>query len=646
MESNIEAKTDSIISTVNHPDNQFRNDKKQFFQHFFKLSGNIKMHLLKLFLNLLIIMKSQKPEKLTFESLGFLLVTAIIFLEIQRKSSNSYIITETVIISEYLIQSFYISYSESSIDLLTFTIISTVIHLKTSKTSSKLYILLGYLSLLLLSSKSYIIIFLNTTILYLFHSSLKSPGQLSKILNLNESSSSISMVSTHSLITEKLLLSTEILKNMDSSQQTSELKSNLKMIQKLLKENSDIYATRLEEITKDLDFEDKIFIEQTTLGIRNHEVSLSSPVRLMNIDAGIQVETDKLQGFLKKIGKNWDFNTLFVADCSKNNSLFTCGEYVFKYLNFLSHFRIPLKVLRNFLQFTESRYLNNPYHNSCHAADVMNSFLYLINPVISEVPSTELLACVISCLGHDLMHPGKNNRFLIQTKDNLAFVYNDISVLENMHAREVFSILKEDNKNIVAFVEDFAFLRKIIVELILSTDMAKHFEFIAWMNMLNKTQEQLLSSSVERLSVYKIMIKCADVSHTSKVLDLHKKWSSLLIEEFFAQGDEEKKLGLPVSMYCDRITTDISKSQSGFLKNIALPLYLGLYKSLGFHEFHLECVNQLNNNISYWEKRRDSRKFLTGPKRNDSMRTYTFTNNNDEKYKFDTKRKAFIRSFE
>ena len=420
---------------------------------------------------------------------------------------------------------------------------------------------------------------------------------------------------------------------------------SLSLIKQILNENHNIYSPSLDNITKDLDIEDKIFIEQTTLEIKTHGFSVSSPVRLPHPDHS-PLSTDKLQVLLKNIGKDWHFNTLFIADLSENNPLYTCGEYVFKYLNFTQHFHISGKILENFLKITESRYLNNPYHNACHAADVMNSFMYLIHPFMRLVPSTEMISCIVSCLGHDLKHPGKNNRFLIQTKDKLAYVYNDNSVLENMHACEVFNILNEDKANIVSFVEDFDFFRKVVIELILSTDMAKHFEFLAGMNLFRMNIDELMGTSSGRLVVFKIMIKSADIGHTSKTLNVHKKWCSLIIEEFFTQGDEEKRRNLSVSMYCDRNNTDISKSQAGFLKNIALPLFITLHKIMGSTDHHQECISQLKSNISYWENKRDKNKFTAFRKRIDSGRTYTFTENNDDKYSFDTKVKAFIRNFD
>ena len=183
-------------------------------------------------------------------------------------------------------------------------------------------------------------------------------------------------------------------------------------------------------------------------------------------------------GILKQIGKEWNFNTFFVSDCTGGAVLYTCGEYVFNYYSLYSWFSIDPSVSKSFLTSVESKYIGNPYHNSCHAADVMISFLYLCNPVLEIIPCVELLASILACIGHDLGHPGTNNRFLIQTKNQQAVNYNDNSVLENMHARDLFTILLTESSNILKNVSDYWVLRKIIIELILATDMAKHFELL------------------------------------------------------------------------------------------------------------------------------------------------------------------------
>jgi 3''5''-cyclic nucleotide phosphodiesterase. len=80
------------------------------------------------------------------------------------------------------------------------------------------------------------------------------------------------------------------------------------------------------------------------------------------------------------------------------------------------------------------------------------------------------------------------------------------------------------------------------------------------------------------------------------------------MQEFYDQGDLEKSLGFPVSMYCDREKPDYSKSVAGFIKNIACPLFYSLNEVLGSTQIEEKCVLQLVNNQLHWEnKRKDER---------------------------------------
>jgi len=57
------------------------------------------------------------------------------------------------------------------------------------------------------------------------------------------------------------------------------------------------------------------------------------------------------------------------------------------------------------------------------------------------------------------------------------------------------------------------------------------------------------------------MIHCADLSNPTKPLDLYRQWTDRIMQEFFAQGDTERKLGLDISPMCDRYTATVEKSQ-------------------------------------------------------------------------------------
>ena len=48
---------------------------------------------------------------------------------------------------------------------------------------------------------------------------------------------------------------------------------------------------------------------------------------------------------------------------------------------------------------------------------------------------------------HDFEHPGYNNAFLVASKDPVAILYNDSSVLENFHIASAWRLMLEDDLN-------------------------------------------------------------------------------------------------------------------------------------------------------------------------------------------------------
>jgi high affinity cGMP-specific 3',5'-cyclic phosphodiesterase 9 len=98
--------------------------------------------------------------------------------------------------------------------------------------------------------------------------------------------------------------------------------------------------------------------------------------------------------------------------------------------------------------------------------------------IAEKFSQLELLTLVISCIGHDLDHPGYNNAYQINAGTELAIIYNDTSPLENHHAACLFSVLRIDECNLVKNLSDAEQkeFRRDCVVCILATDMAKHGE--------------------------------------------------------------------------------------------------------------------------------------------------------------------------
>lgn len=311
-----------------------------------------------------------------------------------------------------------------------------------------------------------------------------------------------------------------------------------------------------------------------------------------------------IDDLLPAFGINWNFDVHFIVD-SVGHSIPIVSKFLFSKWTLNEILRIPDAVSIKYFESLEKLYKNNPYHNAGHASDVLHSVIYFImNSFLQDkISSLDLLSIILAALGHDVGHPGVTNRFLINNKEDLALQYNDISVLENMHCSTIFSIMKVTGCNILDTLErsDWFTVRSLVVSMVLGTDMAKHFEILAQFRARVLGLKDLeLNNFEDKKLVLTYVIKCADLGHSAKATELHVKWSYLLSQELFAQGDLEKERFQTVSMYCDRENTDVDKSQAGFLKNICVPLYETLGAFLDSKEVRESCIEQQQANVKYW----------------------------------------------
>lgn len=86
---------------------------------------------------------------------------------------------------------------------------------------------------------------------------------------------------------------------------------------------------------------------------------------------------------------------------------------------------------------------------------------------------------------HDFDHPGRTNAFLVSTFAPQALLYNDRSVLENYHAATAWTLFFSDTEyNWLCCLDrsEFKRFRFLVVELILATDLKRHFDILAEFN--------------------------------------------------------------------------------------------------------------------------------------------------------------------
>ncbi|XP_030331083.1 cAMP-specific 3',5'-cyclic phosphodiesterase 4A isoform X5 [Strigops habroptila] len=299
---------------------------------------------------------------------------------------------------------------------------------------------------------------------------------------------------------------------------------------------------------------------------------------------GVSTDREELLGKeLESINK-WGLNIFRVAEFSNNHSLSCIMFSVFQERELLRTFRIAPQTLLTFGATLEAHYRPHvAYHNSLHAADVVQStHVLLATPALDAVfTDLEILAALFAAAIHDVDHPGVSNQFLINTNSELALLYNDESVLENHHLAVGFKLLQEENCDIFQSLSrrQRQTLRKMVIDMVLATDMSKHMSLLADLKTMVETKKVtssgvlLLDNYTDRIQVLRNMVHCADLSNPTKPLELYRQWTERIMEEFFRQGDRERERGMEISPMCDKHTASVEKSQVGFIDYIVHPLW-------------------------------------------------------------------------
>ncbi|XP_075445720.1 3',5'-cyclic-AMP phosphodiesterase 4D isoform X4 [Ascaphus truei] len=299
---------------------------------------------------------------------------------------------------------------------------------------------------------------------------------------------------------------------------------------------------------------------------------------------GVKTEhEDSLAKELDDVNR-WGLNVFKVAEHSGNRPLTVVIHTIFQERDLLKTFKIPVETLVTYLMTLEDHYhADVAYHNNIHAADVAQSTHVLLSTPALEAVFTdlEILAAIFASAIHDVDHPGVSNQFLINTNSELALMYNDSSVLENHHLAVGFKLLQEENCDIFQNLtkKQRQSLRKMVIDIVLATDMSKHMNLLADLKTMVETKKVtssgvlLLDNYSDRIQVLQNMVHCADLSNPTKPLQLYRHWTDRIMEEFFRQGDRERERGMEISPMCDKHNASVEKSQVGFIDYIVHPLW-------------------------------------------------------------------------
>eukprot|EP00347_Sterkiella_histriomuscorum_P020903 403336019 len=323
----------------------------------------------------------------------------------------------------------------------------------------------------------------------------------------------------------------------------------------------------LKEIHRENDEQDPNKLEEEEERIKQ---ILQVPPRMWNNALKMMDDFDK-----------WDFDIFKYSENLGETTILHFGFKLFQIYGLLEKFSIADNNFFNLLtQIRNSFYENNTYHNTLRAIEVTRNFHYFVKhgELMNHLSDLNVMAAFLSCLMHDLGHPGVNNSYLIATKHPKAVRYNDKSVLENHHCAMAFKLLLDPQNDIFELLSEAQYwnVRQTIIKMILATDISMHFDQIMAFRGRLSTKKFPEESNEDKQLILNLVLYASDHANSCKNSIQYFRWMAAEMEEYYQQGDIEKKLGYSVSAFFDRTTCNPFVYQRGYISVIVEPLYLTL----------------------------------------------------------------------
>ncbi|KAL6755993.1 hypothetical protein V8C86DRAFT_128130 [Haematococcus lacustris] len=343
-----------------------------------------------------------------------------------------------------------------------------------------------------------------------------------------------------------------------------------------------------------------IIMPPLTVGVTASHAYLAKLSRMTHSMAPAVVE--ELHSLLEAAYSSWTYDSFALAAASQGHPLSALLYFLLHRSGLMTRFRLDPLMTARFARALEAGYQDQPYHNKIHAADVLQT-LHVVLTRGGLVPGyadpLTLLACLLAGAAHDLQHSGLTNDFLVATEHPLALLYNDKSPAENHHLATLFSMLRCPELALLAHLpkQERDKMRKIIIELIMGTDMKQHFTITSSFANLHRlpaekvplakisldmaraqqgpSPDKVPIDEAERLLSLQVALKISDLGSSAETFEVNRRWVAALQDEFFAQGDQEKAAGLPVSALMDRDKPGAASvaSQLGWYSFVAIPLF-------------------------------------------------------------------------
>ncbi|KAJ1994659.1 hypothetical protein H4R33_000176 [Dimargaris cristalligena] len=375
----------------------------------------------------------------------------------------------------------------------------------------------------------------------------------------------------------------------------------------------------------------------------------------------ITVEKTKLTYLVKK----WPTVKLnFDAWVYSTPELYGIILAIFEHMDVMTTLNITDSQVLDFVLDVAAGYQTVPYHSFYHSVDVVVKLYYVLTTLCGEryLTSYDVAALLIAGLCHDIGHPGFNNLYQKHANTDLAQKYGDASILEKHSCHETRRLLDKHqllvhlqptispvglNRNYSPVTADT--LTNSITEMILMTDMAVHYRVVEQCNQLVELVTSALEASEsssdddaappspgaqggardgvanlstpisrassvdslgtpvnfnaeQRLFFCNVTLHAVDIFNPVLPWDMCKRWSDVMIQESFRQGDLEKLHNFPITPSMDRTQTEQCQISLDFAHYIVKPFFESLAYLFPVDGF---VIDSLNDNIRHWEKLRE-----------------------------------------
>jgi len=278
----------------------------------------------------------------------------------------------------------------------------------------------------------------------------------------------------------------------------------------------------------------------------------------------------------------WDYDTLALQEASGGHALLLVGEALFEWHQLHEPCHVERPVLHRFLRALEACYGDHEYHNSMHGADVaLGVHHFIVNfGLTARLTKLELLAAFVGALVHDFNHPGTNNGHEVRARTERARTHTD-AILERHHLHSTFTLLATPAFDVFGEMPagDRELCRKLIVDMVLATDLKMHFDIISTLSTLAAQHGAAAAVSAEALRL--LQIQSLDRSNSGE----RRGRAARVSREVFEDGGERRGRAARVSR---EVFEDAARGSRDFLEraewtspfqaqaHVAVPLLLAV----------------------------------------------------------------------